>query len=451
MHDSLWSECLDKLKQEITEQEIITWISPLHIIESKNKIELLAPNTFVMSWIKDNYFPVLKKVIKSIKGQNFEITLGVGAQHNETVEIIKETKKTSKPTVPKKEKKENLKIESNLNPNFTFDTFIEGNSNRLAKAAALQIAENPGKAYNPLFIYGDVGLGKTHLMHATGSLIRKKHTNARILYLHSERFVDDMIKALQYNSINQFKQYYRNLDVLLIDDIQFLSDKERSQEEFFYTFNALLECQAQVVLTSDRYPKNIQGLEERLTSRFGSGLTTAIEPPGLETRVAILHSKAEQNNIFLSNEVAFFIAEKVDSNVRELEGALRRIIATSNLTGNNITLDIIENSLKDIISPKPSEISIEFIQKTIVNYYDISLIDLLSDRRDRQLARPRQMAMSLIKELTAHSLPEIGKAFNGRDHTTVLHACKKIQDLRKKDSKINDDYLKIKQKLTEFD
>lgn len=329
---------------------------------------------------------------------------------------------------------------SNLNVNFTFDNFVEGKSNQLAKAAAMQVAEHPGSAYNPLFLYGGVGLGKTHLMHAIGNLICKNNKKAKVVYLHSERFVADMVRALQNNTINEFKRFYRSVDALLIDDIQFFAGKERSQEEFFHTFNALLEGQQQIILASDRYPKEINGIEERLKSRFGSGLTVAVQPPELETRVAILINKAETSGIQLPHEVAFFIAKRVRSNVRELEGALKRVIANAHFTGSEITIDFVQEALRDLLAVQEKLVSIDNIMRTVAEYYKIKVAELLSKRRSRSVARPRQVAMALCKELTNHSLPEIGDAFGGRDHTTVLHACKQIKQLRASTADIAEDF-----------
>jgi chromosomal replication initiator protein len=337
---------------------------------------------------------------------------------------------------------------SNLNANFTFDTFVEGKSNQLARAASMQVVENPGGAYNPLFIYGGVGLGKTHLMHAIGNQLRRNNADAQVLYLHSERFVADMVKALQHNAINEFKRHYRSVDALLIDDIQFFAGKERSQEEFFHTFNALLEGQQQVVMTCDRYPKEVHGLEERLKSRFGWGLTIAIEPPELETRVAILMSKASQEGVELPDEVAFFIAKRIRSNIRELEGALRRVLAHAQFTGQAITVEFAKMALRDLLALQDKLVTIENIQKTVAEYYKIRVSDLLSKRRSRSITRPRQIAMALAKELTSHSLPEIGDAFGGRDHTTVLHACRKVVELRDGDSRIDEDYSNLLRTLS---
>ena len=341
-----------------------------------------------------------------------------------------------------------IKHHSALNTGFTFETFVEGKSNQLALAAAKQISENPGSAYNPLFLYGGVGLGKTHLMHAVGSSLVKRNRNSRVVYLHSERFVADMVKALQLNAINDFKRYYRSVDALLIDDIQFFSGKERSQEEFFHTFNALLEGGQQMILTCDRYPKEIHGVEERLKSRFGWGLTVAVEPPELETRVAILMKKAEQQKVELPHESAFFIAQRIRSNVRELEGALKRVIASAHFMGRKIDIDLIRESLKDLLALQDKQVSIDNIQRTVAEYYKIKISDILSKRRSRSVARPRQMAMALSKELTNHSLPEIGDAYGGRDHTTVLHACRKVKELMGDDTDIRSDYKNLLRSLT---
>jgi len=335
-----------------------------------------------------------------------------------------------------------------LNQSFTFDSFVGGKSNQLGLAAARQVAENPGGSYNPLFIYGGVGLGKTHLMHAVGNELVKNNPNAKVVYLHSERFVADMVKALQLNAINDFKRYYRSVDALLIDDIQFFAGKERSQEEFFHTFNALLEGGQQIILTCDRYPKEINGLEERLKSRFGWGLTVAVEPPELETRVAILMKKAEQASIDLPHDAAFFIAQRIRSNVRELEGALKRVIANAHFTGRSIDVGLVRESLKDLLALQDKQVSVDNIQRVVAEYFKIKISDLLSKRRSRSVARPRQMAMALAKELTNRSLPEIGDAFGGRDHTTVLHACRKIKSLREEDPDLREDWKNLQRSLT---
>lgn len=341
-----------------------------------------------------------------------------------------------------------LKHEHGLLSNLNFDSFVEGKSNQLARAAATQVADNPGAAYNPLLIYGGTGLGKTHLMHSVGNALLAENSNAKIVYLHSERFVADMVKALQLNAINDFKRFYRSVDALLIDDIQFFANKDRSQEEFFHTFNALLEGGQQMILSCDRFPKEINGLEERLKSRFGWGLTVAIEPPELETRAAILMKKAENSSVELSNDIALFIAQRVRSNVRDLEGALKRLIASATFHGRRIDEELVRETLKDLIAMHDRKVSLDNIQRTVAEYYKIKVSDLMSKRRSRSVARPRQMAMTLSKELTNHSLPEIGNSFGGKDHTTVLHACRKIKELRDVNTDIAEDYTNLLRSLT---
>lgn len=444
---SVWKSCLEKLEGELSPQQFNTWIRPLQVIEEHNLIRLLAPNRFVLDWINEKYIDLIKTQLENLlNGEDFILKLEVGSQATTTQQISSRNVSASIVSQPKSQNQR--RHANNLNPKFSFDTFVEGKSNQLARAASVQTAENPGKAYNPLFIYGGVGLGKTHLMHAIGSAILDKKPSANIAYLHSERFVADMVRALQHNAINEFKRHYRSLDTLLIDDIQFFAGKERSQEEFFHTFNSLLEGQHQIILTCDRYPKEVNGLEERLKSRFGWGLTVAIEPPELETRVAIINKKAEQSGIFLPEEVSFFIAKRFRSNVRELEGALNRVVANSNLTGNPITLEFTKMALKDLLLLQDKQVTMENIQKTTAEYYKIRVADLLSKRRSRSVARPRQVAMALAKELTSHSLPEIGDAFGGRDHTTVLHACRKITELRQQEQKIEEDYNNLANILT---
>lgn len=442
---SPWKYCLERLEGELAPQQFNTWIRPLHAIEDNSSILLLAPNRFVMDWVNDQYLSKIRDLLnKAPDNNNISISIEVGSQPARTNNEAS-SKVAADNTEPQQK---TIKHSSNLNPDFTFDSFIEGKSNQLARAASLQTSQNPGKSYNPLFIYGGVGLGKTHLMHAIGHSILQQTPNANIAYLHSERFVADMVRALQHNVINEFKRHYRSVDALLIDDIQFFAGKERSQEEFFHTFNHLLEGQHQIVLTCDRYPKEVNGLEERLKSRFGWGLTVAIEPPELETRVAILNKKAARNNIFLPDEVAFFIAKRFRSNVRELEGALNRVVANSNLTGRPISLELAQEALRDLLLIQDKQVTLENIQKTTAEYYKIRVADLLSKRRSRSIARPRQIAMAISKEFTGHSLPEIGDAFGGRDHTTVLHACRKISELRKTEQKIEEDYNNLAKILT---
>ena len=443
-----WKRCLQQLEGELTAQQFNTWIRPLHVIENNDAVHLLAPNRFVQNWISERYLSRIEELLsdKDADRGKLMVKLGVGSRATKTEQQISISENTlrSENTTKKKE----AVVVGNLNPSFTFDSFVEGKSNQLAKAASIQVAQNPGVSYNPLFIYGGVGLGKTHLMQAIGSSILKNSPSANVAYLHSERFVADMVSALQHNEIEKFKKYYRSLSALLIDDIQFFAKKERSQEEFFHTFNALLEGQNQIILTCDRYPKEVNGLEERLKSRFGWGLTVAIEPPELETRVAIARKKASEANAKLSDDVSFFIAKRFRSNVRELEGALNRVIANANLTGQDITLDFAKNSLRDLLKIQDKQVTIENIQKITAEYYKIRVADLLSKRRNRSVTRPRQMAMTITKELTNHSLPEIGDAFGGRDHTTVIHAYRKIKELREAEIRIEEDYMNLINTLT---
>jgi chromosomal replication initiator protein len=439
----MWSNCLQRLEQELSDQQLNTWIRPLQIIEENNKIKLLAPNRFVQDWVKQNFQAKIQSILSDLDcEQVIQLFIEIGSQNKNADKHVtpNNVPKTESFFTNKKAQPAKSFVEHNLNPLFTFDNFVEGKSNQLAKAASLQVAENPGSAYNPLFFYGGVGLGKTHLMHAIGNTMLKNKPDARITYIHSERFVGHMVKALQHNSIDAFKQHYRSLDAILVDDIQFFAGKERSQEEFFHTFNALLEEGSQIILTCDRYPKEVEGLEERLRSRFGWGLPVCIEPPELETRVAILQKKAEETNIELPSEVAFFIAKRIRSNIRELEGAFRRVMATANFTGSSITLDFAKEALRDLIALQERSITMDNIQKTVAEYYKIRTSDLHSNRRSRSITRPRQLAMALSKELTNHSLPEIGAAFGGRDHTTVLHGCRKIAELRESDNRIDEDY-----------
>jgi chromosomal replication initiator protein len=436
---SIWESCLERLEGELSPQQFNTWIRPLQAVEDDGDIRLLAPNRFVLDWINEKYLERIKELLDFISAdRQCSLVLEVGSHLATPVAPV--TRGQHRTATEYDTGHVQRRSSNNLNPNFTFDTFVEGKSNQLARAASMQTSENPGASYNPLFIYGGVGLGKTHLMHAIGHAVQDQKPGANIAYLHSERFVADMVRALQHNAINEFKRYYRSLDALLIDDIQFFAGKERSQEEFFHTFNALLEGQHQIVLTCDRYPKEVTGLEERLKSRFGWGLTVAIESPELETRVAIINKKSEQAGIFIPDEVAFFIAKRFRSNVRELEGALNRVIANSNLTGQAISLDFAQSALKDLLLIQDKQITLENIQKTIAEYYKIRVSDLLSKRRSRSVARPRQIAMALAKELTNHSLPEIGDAFGGRDHTTVLHACRKISELKQIEKRVEEDY-----------
>ncbi len=438
----LWQGCLKRLEDELSAQQFNTWIRPLQAEQEEDALRLLAPNRFVLDWVRDHFLDRIRALVEQLQ-PGIRLVIEIGSRKQATP-----IASTSAAAAQPAQSGGMFRVRSNLNRSFTFENFVEGKSNQLGRAAAMQVGENPGQAYNPLFIYGGVGLGKTHLMHAVGNLLLKQRPDAKVLYLHSERFVADMVKALQHNAINDFKRLYRSVDALLIDDIQFFAGKERSQEEFFHTFNALLEGQQQVILTCDRYPKEVNGLEERLKSRFGWGLTVAIEPPELETRVAILMSKAAQAGVDLPHDVAFFIAKRIRSNIRELEGALRRVIANSHFTGKPITASFAKEALSDLIALQDKLVTIENIQKTVAEYYKIRVADILSKRRNRSIARPRQIAMALAKELTSHSLPEIGDAFGGRDHTTVLHACKKVQELRETDSRIGEDHANLLRTLS---
>lgn len=456
MSATLWQQCLNRLQDELPSAEFSMWIRPLQAELDDNTLTLSAPNRFVLDWVRDKYLLRINSLLSEFCGSNCpQMKFEVGKRRTPVNLVASDTSKSRAPVtnsrpqaqvhampswIEQADNKPELIYKSNVNPNYTFDNFVEGKSNQLARAAAQQVAENPGGSYNPLFLYGGTGLGKTHLLHAVANGIRARKADAKVIYMHSERFVQDMVKALQNNVIEEFKRYYRSVDALLIDDIQFFANKERSQEEFFHTFNALLEGNQQIILTSDRYPKEIVGVEDRLKSRFGWGLTVAIEPPELETRVAILMRKADENKMRLPHEVAFFIAKRLRSNVRELEGALNRVMANANFTGRAINIDFVREALRDLLALQEKLVTMDNIQKTVAEYYKIKLSDILSKRRSRSVARPRQMAMALSKELTNHSLPEIGDAFGGRDHTTVLHACRKIAQLREESHDIKEDY-----------
>ncbi|PTS98838.1 chromosomal replication initiator protein DnaA [Pseudomonas sp. HMWF006] len=506
MSVELWQQCVELLRDELPAQQFNTWIRPLQVEAEGDELRVYAPNRFVLDWVNEKYLGrVLELLDEHGNGMAPALSLLIGSKRSsapraapnaplaaaqvsqaqataapvsapapapapaaakrstqKSAEVSEEPSRDSfdpmagaaSQQAPVRAEQRTVQVEgalkhtSYLNRTFTFENFVEGKSNQLARAAAWQVADNPKHGYNPLFLYGGVGLGKTHLMHAVGNHLLKKNPNAKVVYLHSERFVADMVKALQLNAINEFKRFYRSVDALLIDDIQFFARKERSQEEFFHTFNALLEGGQQVILTSDRYPKEIEGLEERLKSRFGWGLTVAVEPPELETRVAILMKKADQAKVELPHDAAFFIAQRIRSNVRELEGALKRVIAHSHFMGRDITIELIRESLKDLLALQDKLVSVDNIQRTVAEYYKIKISDLLSKRRSRSVARPRQVAMALSKELTNHSLPEIGDVFGGRDHTTVLHACRKINELKESDADIREDYKNLLRTLT---
>ncbi len=503
LSNSVWDYCVSHLQNELPAQQFNTWIRPLKAeTASETILRLIAPNRFVLDWVNDKYKSRIRDLLNEnadVQNQDVELVVGrkVAAfefQNNafqrteespsasaapENTQVARTVQKNAiyadgrkqsvlqtpttqvnaAPTfnrpdsmpvnrVDKRDVEGGLGHKSNLNKNFVFENYVVGKSNQLGLAAATQVSENPGGSYNPLFIYGGVGLGKTHLMHAVGNALCENKPGAKVVYLHSERFVADMVKALQLNAINDFKRYYRSVDALLIDDIQFFAGKERSQEEFFHTFNALLEGGQQIIVTCDRYPKEIDGLEERLKSRFGWGLTVAIEPPELETRVAILKRKADQVSMDLPNDAAFFIAQRIRSNVRELEGALKRVIANAHFSGRDISVDLVRESLKDLLALQDRLVSTDNIQRVVAEYYKIKVSDLHSKRRSRSVARPRQVAMYLAKDLTHHSLPEIGDVFGGRDHTTVLHACRKIKELLESDADIKEDVKNLLRILT---
>ena len=489
MQDALWQQCLEQLRSELPSHQFNTWLKPLSVSTETNGLLLSAPNRFIANWVRDKYLERIETLASSygiqgavsidVQTSSTGRAQGVASSSNSTrnerrsessdsarapaleypslltpavadrVEVDPRTRSTEVLEVQTTgAKRGRVKVQSYLNRSFTFKSFVEGKSNQLALAASQQVAENAGGAYNPLFIYGGVGLGKTHLMQAIGNEILEQNPAAKVVYLHSERFVADMVKALQLNAMAEFKRFYRSLDALLIDDIQFFAKKDRSQEEFFHTFNALLEGNQQVILTCDRFPKEIDGLEDRLKSRFGWGLTVAVEPPDLETRVAILLKKAEEAKIKLPADAAFFIAQRIRSNVRELEGALKRVIANSQFTGSAINAAFVKESLKDLLALQDKQVSVDNIQRTVAEYFKIKISDLHSKRRSRSIARPRQVAMALAKELTQHSLPEIGEAFGGRDHTTVLHACRKVKELRETNQDIREDYSNLLRTLT---
>jgi chromosomal replication initiator protein len=432
--DAFWALCLQHFEQSLPQQQFKTWIQPLRARVSGRTLVVQAPNRFVLQWVKDRFLPVIEQLAHDHRNGELMISLELAQR---------EAAQTAPPlgaAVVPVETKPRVRETSRLNPTFTFDSFVTGKANQLARAAALQVAEHPGTAYNPLFIYGGVGLGKTHLLQAIGNLVQDRNANAKIRYIHAEQYVSDVVRAYQHKAFDGFKKYYHSLDLLLIDDIQFFSGKTRTQEEFFYAFNALIEAHKQVIITCDTYPKEISGMEDRLISRFGWGLTVAIEPPELEMRVAILLKKAEADGIGLVEDVAFFIAKHIQSNVRELEGGLKRVIAYSNFSSQPISVELAREALKDLLAIQYRQISIDNIQRTVADYYKIKVAEMYSKKRSRNVARPRQMAMALAKELTQMSLPDIGEAFGGRDHTTVLHACRKIAELKTENPEIGRDF-----------
>ncbi len=457
----IWESCLDRLQDELPSRDFNMWLRPLqpNWDEPARRLRLFAPNRFVLDWVSDKYLGRIRELVLEVDGNSVQVSLEVGSRPAQSPQkpalttvaaAVKAPSRVAGDASPSEVKSESSAgaYRHGLDPVQTFENFVAGKSNEMARAAAQQVADNPGKGYNPLFIYGGVGLGKTHLMHAVGNAMLARNPSAKIVYLSAEGFVNELVRALKGNAINEFKRYYRSVNALLIDDIQFFVGKEHSQEEFFHTFNALVEGGQQIILTSDRFPKEIEGLEERLKSRFGWGLTVHVEPPELETRVAILVRKAESINVHLPQDIAFFIAQKIRGNVRELEGALKRVIAHASFKGQPISADLARDALRDLLAMQARLISVDNIQRTVAEYYKIKMADLLSPKRNRSVARPRQMAMALAKDLTSHSLPEIGEAFGGRDHTTVLHGCRKIVELRNANSDVEEDWRNLSRLLT---
>lgn len=444
--DGFWETCLDRLRVELTPQQFNTWIRPLSCQENENGLKISAPNRFILDWVRDKFSIRLQEWAQNHFGTNKSLEFSLLPKSS--APPLSAPQPVSAPAQASQASEDINPSRLRTNPQFTFDNFVSGRANQLARAAAMQVAENPGQAYNPMFIYGGVGLGKTHLLLAIGNQVRLTNPAARISYIHANDYVNDMVKAYRHRNFEDFKKHYLTLDVLLVDDIQFFAQKDRTQEEFFYVFNALIENKKQIVITSDTFPKDLSGIEDRLKSRFAWGLTVAIEPPELEMRVAILQKKAQTDGIQLDEDVAFFIAKQVRSNVRELEGALKRVVAYAKFSDKPITVNLAKDALRDLIASAHKQVSIENIQKTVADFYKIKVADMYSKKRTRNLARPRQIAMSLAKELTPLSLPEIGDSFGGRDHTTVLHACRKVAELREQEQGISRDYLVLLQTLT---
>jgi len=438
--ESFWDHCLRHFEKALPAQQYKTWIQPLQVRLDDSTLTVSAPNRFALEWIKDKFLGDIKRLCSQSLKKDVEIVLTLSERAIEVVDAP--TVDAAAPTPKPK-----IREQSRLNPSFTFDSFVTGKANQLARAAALQVGEHPGVAYNPLFVYGGVGLGKTHLIQAIGNLLLEINPDAKVRYIHAEQYVSDVVRAYQHKAFDGFKKYYHSLDLLLIDDIQFFSGKNRTQEEFFYAFNALIEAHKQVIITCDTYPKEISGMEDRLISRFGWGLTVAIEPPELEMRVAILLKKAEAERIKLPEDIAFFIANHIQSNVRELEGALKRVLAYARFANAKVSLDLAREALKDLLAVQVRQVSVDNIQRIVADYYKIKVSDMYSKKRSRTIARPRQVAMALAKELTHMSLPDIGDAFGGRDHTTVLHACRKIADLRSSNPEITRDFDALLQTL----
>lgn len=444
---TLWQDCLSQLHDQVSPMDLSTWLRPLQAdVISQDQVVLYASNMFVKSWVENHYLAQIHQICQALaKNPNLQIIVKEGVKPApKAVEAPIQTNNHQESAVSfQQESDASSKFESHLNRKHLFENFVEGKSNQLARAVGQKLALAPGEpTANPFFLYGGTGLGKTHLLHAIGNGILANKPNARVLYIHANNFMQHMVKAMRDNKMDQFKKFYRSLDALLVDDIQFFAEKEKTQEEFFHIFNNLFETGRQIILTSDRYPKEIEKIEERLKSRFGWGLTTAIEPPDLETRVAILLKKAEEHNMELPEEVAFFIAQRLRTNVRELEGALNRVKAMQDFKGGHIDIDFVRDTLKDILALQERLVTIENIQKVVAEYYRIKVADLKSKSRARSVTRPRQVAMALAKELTNKSLPEIGRAFE-RDHTTVLNACREVPKFREKDSSIQEDWANL--------
>jgi chromosomal replication initiator protein len=442
--DGLWNLCLRHFEKELPPQQFRTWIEPLQASSHGRVLAITAPNRFVLQWVKDRFLPVIEQLAREAMPDRVEVVLQLA---NQMQPSVMGTAGPTSITIRAEPAKPIVREHSRLNPAFTFDSFVTGKANQLARAAALQVSGHPGTAYNPLFIYGGVGLGKTHLIQAIGNQVHEHNPQAKVRYIHAEQYVSDVVRAYQHKAFDGFKKYYHSLDLLLIDDIQFFSGKNRTQEEFFYAFNALIDAHKQVIITCDTYPKEITGMEDRLISRFGWGLTVAIEPPELEMRVAILIKKAEAEGVSLPEDLAFFIAKHIQSNVRELEGALKRVLAFANFAGQPLSLELAREALKDVLAIQFRQVSIENIQKTVADYYKIKVSEMYSKKRSRNVARPRQVAMALAKELTQLSLPDIGDAFGGRDHTTVLHACRKVAELKNDSPDLNRDFEALLQVL----
>jgi chromosomal replication initiator protein len=446
--DSAWDQCLERLEAEFPEREISTWIRPLRAVESADHLTLLAPNRVVMDRVRTDFLPKIQRVLSKLAGYDVSVSLGVGSTAEPVRQAVQQPAEVSSaPPVPAIAEPMAGHTFGRLDPRYTLDSFIEGKSNSQARAAGQQVASSPGDVYNPLLIYGESGLGKTHLMHGIGNAIIKRSVSARIVYVGAEQWLNQFVSSIRFGRVAEFKDFYRSADALLIDDIHFIAGKEQSQEEFFHTFNALIDGRKQIVLTCDRYPRELDALDDRLKSRFTWGLSVPIEPPEFETRVAILLNKADSMGFRLPEEVAALVAQRIRSNVRELEGALHRLSASARLTGTPVTIEFARSCLRDMLASYDRAVTLDNIKRTVASYYNIRLTDISSPRRTRSLARPRQVAMALAKELTQHSYPEIGAAFD-KDHTTVMHACRKIAELREVDERLREDFENLQRTLT---